>query len=209
MSSFWDEIAKQYGNAENRYRENLNAGLGMLNNKANMIQQGYANAMNNISQQGNLLGQSMNIPAQFASMLANREENALTRNMQQDQFTKNYDLSKSDTESNISYRAGNLGLSQRQLKLAEDQFGFETKKVFEENKRLDDVTNTIYKGENVKLINQNPYLKTVYQNLIKEKKNEKDIFNELSTFSANYVKPSLSQNTNKKLTPSQKGRGMR
>jgi len=115
MASFWDEIAKQYNNAENRYRENLNAGLGMLNNKANMIQQGYANAMNTIGQQANILGQSMNIPAQFAQLLANREENALTRDIQQDQFNKEYALNQADTASNIAYRKGQLANEAKRL----------------------------------------------------------------------------------------------
>ena len=127
MASFWDEIAKQYNNAENRYRENLNAGLSMLNNKANMIQQGYANAMNNIGQQANILGQSMNIPAQFAQLLANREENALTRGIQQDQFNKSFGLSEAEFKEKA--RANKVGedLSRSQLELQRANLELERK----------------------------------------------------------------------------------
>ena len=127
MASFWDEIAKQYNNAENRYRENLNAGLSMLNNKANMIQQGYANAMNNISQQANLLGQSMNIPAQFAQMLANREENALTRGIQQDQFNKSFGLSEAEFKEKARANKVSEELSRSQLELQRANLELERK----------------------------------------------------------------------------------
>jgi len=99
----------------------------MLNNKANMIQQGYANAMNNIGQQANILGQSMNIPAQFAQLLANREENALTRGIQQDQFNKSFGLSEAEFKEKARANKVSEDLSRSQLELQRANLELERK----------------------------------------------------------------------------------
>ena len=139
--SFWEEIQKQYQNAEGRYRENLNTGINLMTNKANMMQQMFSNQMQSLGTQANMLGQSMQIPAQFTQMLANLDESRAGREMQQDQFNKSYALDKDRTKSEIDYRKKSLaqqGSYQSELLgLEKDKFNL-TKNETERLKKLED-----------------------------------------------------------------------
>ena len=111
MASFWDEIQKQYENAENRYRDNLNVGVNMLNNKANQIQQSYANAMGEATQRAGLFAQSLNLPAQFAQMLANREDTQEARRIQGSQFDADLAFKRLGLDETIRSNKENEGIN--------------------------------------------------------------------------------------------------
>lgn len=81
MASFWDEIQKQYANAEDRVNRAKEAGINMLARKGDMINQGFNNALAVLTGQGNMLGQ-----------VANIQDSMYGRAIQQDQFGQTFRL---------------------------------------------------------------------------------------------------------------------
>lgn len=138
--SFWEEIQKQYQNAENRYRENLNTGINLMTNKANMMQQMFSNQMQSLGTQANMLGQSLQLPAQFTQMLANIDESARDRAMRERQFNKEYELNRDKFNADTNYQ--NKSLAQQGyyqsgvLGLERDKFNL-TKSETERLKKLE------------------------------------------------------------------------
>ena len=187
--SFWEEIQKQYQNAEGRYRENLNTGINLMTNKANMMQQMFSNQMQSLGTQANMLSQSMQIPAQFTQMLANLDESRAGRRMQEDQFGKEYNLNERQLEATQKYNQGNLGINQQELGLKKQALDIELEERAEDKKNYIKAINTAYNPQNVAILRLRPDLRAKYNNFKKSGLNEQEIFDSLSSLSALTDKP--------------------
>lgn len=165
MASFWDEIQKQYANAEDRVNRAKDAGINMLARKGDMINQGFNNALAVLTGQGNMLGQ-----------VAGLQDSMLGRAIQQDQFGKTFGLDEerfrfdkaSQTESN---KIANKNASANMLS-AQSGANFTTAQIEqmrserEKNEKLAKETNALGAVEARYFIAQFPEARSYYSELI-------------------------------------------
>ena len=83
MSTFFDEIQKQYENTQQRTQNALATGINMIARKGDMLNQAFNNAMNLVGQQANILSTANQVPLQLSGMFANMIDNEKARKIQQ------------------------------------------------------------------------------------------------------------------------------
>lgn len=119
MSVFFDELQKQYANAEQKAQQAYNTGINMLQQKGNMLQQLFANQMQTLGTGADIMSRAGQIPANMASMFGNFMESQDARKQQQKQFNMSYDLDKERLSSQNDYNNAILNLQRKRSELDE------------------------------------------------------------------------------------------
>ena len=164
MSVFFDELQKQYANAEQKAQQAYNTGINMLQQKGNMLQQLFANQMQTLGTGADIMSRAGQIPANMASIFGNIMENEATRKQNQKQFDMSYNLDKQRLSSQNAY-------NNQMLKLSKERAELDKKLI---NKQISDLdyekgiiaNQTAYDREN--LFSTFPQSKTRYMELKKQ-----------------------------------------